>query len=62
MQNRWRSKVVWTAITAQVIAILLALGVIDAGQGDTINNVIISVLQLMVVFGVVNDPTNASGL
>lgn len=59
MQNRLKSKVVWAAIVAQVLAILLALGVIDTGMSETINAVVVSVLQLLVAFGVLNNPTDA---
>lgn len=55
MQNRYKSKVVWAAVLAQVVAILLALGAIDAGMGETINAVIASVLQLLVAFGILNN-------
>ena len=61
MQNRLKSKVVWAAVIAQVLAILLALGVIDAGQSEAINAVITAVLQLLVVFGILNNPENPSG-
>ncbi len=62
MQNRVKSPVLWTAVAAQVVTILILLGVIDAGQGDTINAVIAAVLQALVAFGVVNNPTNGEGL
>jgi len=57
-QNRLKSKVVWAAVAAQVIAILLALGVIDTTLGQTINTVVASVLQLLVVGGILNNPTD----
>ena len=61
MQNRLQSKVVWAAIIAQVLAILLALGVIDTGMSETINAVVVSVLQLLVALGVLNNPVNPTG-
>lgn len=61
MQNRLQSKVVWAAIIAQVLAILLALGVIDTGMSETINAVVVSVLQLLVAFGVLNNPSDPAG-
>lgn len=57
-QNRLKSKVVWAAVAAQVVAILLALGVIDTTLGQTINAVVASVLQLLVVGGILNNPTD----
>lgn len=61
MQNRLKSPVVWAALVAQVLAILLALGLIDAGQSEAFNAVASSVLQLLVLFGVLNNPENPSG-
>ena len=58
MQNRLKSHVVWAALVAQVLAILLALGLIDAGQSEAFNAVASSVLQLLVLFGVLNNPTD----
>lgn len=60
-QNRWRSKVVWASIVAQIIALLQLTGAlegigIDAGlAGD----VTAGVLQLLVLVGVLNNPTVA---
>ena len=58
-QNRLKSKVVWAAVAAQVVSILILVGVIDTGLGDTINKVAVSVLELLTAFGVLNNPTNA---
>lgn len=57
-QDRFKSPVVWAAIVAQIISLLITLGVIDTGMGATINEVAASVLQLLVVFGVLNNPTS----
>lgn len=61
MQNRLKSKVVWGAILAQVLAILLALGVIAAGLSEAVNALITAALQLLVVAGVLNNPTDPTG-
>jgi uncharacterized membrane protein len=59
-QNRFKSKVLWAAIAAQIIALLELTGAfkamgLDAGlAGD----VIAGVLQLLVLFGVLNNPTD----
>lgn len=57
-QNRLKSPVVWAAVVAQVVTILLTLGVIGGGVGDTVNQVVAGILQLLVIFGVLNDPTD----
>lgn len=60
-QNRIKSPVVWGAVVAQVVTILLTLGVIDIGISETINQIVAGVLQLLVIFGVLNNPTNKEG-
>ena len=62
MQNRWQSKVLWLSIAAQIISILVLTGVINFDQGEYVNQVVAAVLQLLVLFGVVNNPTNPDGL
>jgi phi LC3 family holin len=63
-QNRFKSKVLWASIVAQVIVILQLTGAFKAMGLDlgVVNNVIASVLQLLVLIGVLNDPTTADSL
>ena len=60
-QNRFRSWVTWTAVCAQVVALLVAFGVIDVGQGEKAREVVVAVMQLLVMFGVLNNPTDPDG-
>jgi len=62
-QNRFTSKIVWVSILAQLIVVGQLTGLfarlgLDAGL---INDVGAAVLQLFVLFGVLNDPTNKQG-
>ena len=57
-QSRVKSPVVWAAVVAQVLAILITLGVIDTGMSETINQIAAGVLQLLTIFGVLNNPTD----
>lgn len=57
-QNRFKSPVVWGAVVAQIVSLLVVLGVIDTGMGDAVNAVAASVCELLVVFGVLNNPTS----
>lgn len=61
-QNRFKSKVVWAAIAAQVLVLLVTLGVIDTGMSATITGVVTAVLELLVTFGVLNNPTDPDGM
>ncbi len=58
-QNRFKSPVVWAAVVAQILTILIVLDVINVSQQEAINAVVASVLQLLVAFGILNSPTNA---
>ena len=60
MQNRFKSPVLWASLVAQVLAILVLLNVIVPTQSDTINAVVSAVLQMLVAFGVLNNPTEAN--
>ena len=57
-QNRLRSKVVWASVAAQIVSILVLVGVIDTGLGETINIIAGGVLQLLSTFGILNNPTD----
>lgn len=61
-QNRFRSPVLWASLAAQLLVILVTLGVIDTGMSESIEAVVTSLLQLLVTFGVLNNPTNRSGM
>lgn len=60
-QNRLLSPVTLAAIAAQVLSILVMVGVIDTGLSEAIEGVIASVLQLLTTFGVLNNPTSKTG-
>lgn len=57
-QNRLKSPVVWAAVAAQVLAILVLLGVIGEALSDAIKAVVAGVLEIAVIFGVLNNPTD----
>ena len=57
-QNRFTSPVVWAAVAAQLLTLLPTLGVISAGQSDAVGAVVSAVLQLLIAFGVLNNPTS----
>lgn len=56
-QNRFKSPVVWAAVVAQILTILIVLDVITVAQQESINQVVAAVLQLLIAFGVINNPT-----
>ena len=62
-QSRWKSPVLWAAVFAQIVAIGQFTGLwakigIDTGM---VGDVVASVLQLLVLFGILNDPVNKTG-
>ena len=60
-QNRFKSPVVWAAVVAQILSILVLLDVIAPTQSETINAVVAAVLKMLVAFGVLNNPENKTG-
>lgn len=60
-QNRIKSPVLWSALVAQILSILVLLDVIAPTQSETINAVVAAVLQMLVAFGVLNNPENKTG-
>lgn len=61
-QNRYKSPVLWAALCAQLLSMLVLLGVIDTGLSEAIEGVVASLLQLLAAFGVLNNPTNPAGM
>jgi uncharacterized membrane protein len=62
MQNRFKSVLLWSAIIAQAISIGQLTGTfarlgVDAG---TFGDVVAGVLQLFVILGILNNPTEAN--
>lgn len=58
MKTRLLSPVTLGAIAAQVLSILVLAGVIDTGMSDAIEAVVVTVLELLTTFGVLNNPTS----
>ena len=58
IKERIKSPVTLAAIVGQIVTILLMVGAINTGLGDTVNNVTAGVIQLLVLFGVLNNPTD----
>lgn len=61
-QDRFKSKLMWSSIIAQILSILVALGVINTGMSETLNTVCVGILQVLVFLGVLNNPTSADTL
>ncbi|MBQ3038212.1 MAG: holin [Clostridia bacterium] len=62
MQNRFKSKVLWVSIVSQILALLIALDVIDLAVSDAIKALVVSVCELLVTFGILNNPTTPERL
>lgn len=57
-QNRFKSKVLWMAVTAQVGVILIATGAVSVSELQTVNTIIAAVLEILVTVGILNSPTD----
>lgn len=64
MQNRFKSKVLWAAIIAQLLSLMQLTGAFAAMGLDAgvVGNAAAGVLQLLVLLGVLNNPTNGDSL
>lgn len=60
-QNRFRSPVVWTTIVTLIVGLLMQLGVIGDAENKQIMMVVGTVLELLTVIGILNNPTNKTG-
>ena len=58
MQNRLKSKVVWTAVLGQV---LLIVGLFLPNISDIVKIVGGAVIEIFTLFGILNNPTNNKG-
>jgi uncharacterized membrane protein len=62
-QSRWRSRVLWAALIAQVAAIgqMTGLWTLIGIPQNMFTDVAGAVLQLLAIVGIFNDPTNRQG-
>ena len=58
MQNRFTSWVFWASLFAQVLSILTLVGTVSPTQSEAVNGVITALLQALVAFGILNNPTD----
>lgn len=61
-QNRWKSKAMWVALAAQLLSLLVVLGVIDTGESEVLTGVIVAVCEALSAFGILNNPTSKDTL
>ena len=57
-QNRFKSVVVWASIVSLVLSILVQCGVLLPDQADGLKGALMGILDAMVVFGLLNNPTD----
>jgi uncharacterized membrane protein len=60
-QNRWKSPILWTSIAALVLLILNSLNLLPGlGLNDqTYNTIVNSVISILVLIGILNNPTDS---
>jgi uncharacterized membrane protein len=63
-QSRWRSPILWAAIAGQLISLAQLTGAFKAIGLDAglTGNVVAGIIQLAVIVGILNDPTNPNSL
>ena len=60
-QPRWKSVVAWSALVSQIFVILVLTKVIGSELAEGLRVAIIGILQALVGFCVLNNPTNKEG-
>jgi uncharacterized membrane protein len=59
-QNRWKSYILWAAVAALVGDALIDLGLL--GDLNKFNSYVDKVFYILMLLGIVNNPTNKTGL
>ena len=59
-QNRFKSKIVWLAVLAQVIIVLQLTGALSISDIAIVNGVVVSLLEILSLFGILNNPTSVN--
>lgn len=61
-QSRFKSKVLWASVIGQIMLILNTFGILTPDTNSKLNIVIPAILSILVIFGIINNPTNADSL
>ena len=61
-QERWKSVLMWTAIIAQVLSLLILTNVINMQEAELIRTFLIGILNIFTIFGFINSPTTKGAL
>ena len=59
MQNRFKSKVLWISVATQIITILISLDLIDLNTSQMLETIIVSLCEICVTLGILNNPTDS---
>lgn len=57
-QKKYKSVVMWSALAAQVMALLVIAGVVDVVKSEQIQLVIGLVLEILATVGILNNPNS----
>ena len=60
VQSRWKSKVLWLGIVSIVLSVLLRFGNITLADSEFITQMVNTLLDILGIVGVVNNPTDGT--
>ena len=60
VQNRWKSKVLWLGIVSIVLSVLLRFGNITLADSEFITQMVNTLLDILGIVGVVNNPIDGT--
>lgn len=57
MQNRLKSKIVWLSVLGQILLVLRLTAIVAESQLEIIDGIVIAVIEILTIFGVLNNPS-----
>jgi len=60
VQSRWKSKVLWLGIVSIVLSVLLRFGNITLADSEFITQMVNTLLDILGIVGVVNNPIDGT--
>lgn len=57
-QNRFRSPVVWVSLATLIVGLLMQVGIIGDTENKQIMQIVGTIIEMLTVIGILNNPTN----
>lgn len=57
-QNRFRSPVVWVSLATLIVGLLMQVGIIGDSENKQIMQIVGTIIEMLTVVGILNNPTD----